>query len=128
MPIRTAINKKFLLKQLLILLPLSISGIYLATQAVRSRSVNESSSEQVAPAQATQRPATPSGRTGNPLSETPNPPPSDNPGDPFSGGNPGGGGAPAGGVPVDGGLSLLLAAGVGYGVRKAYLHRNRNIQ
>jgi hypothetical protein len=45
------------------------------------------------------------------------------PGDPFSGGGSGGGnpgGAPGGGVPVDGGLSLLLAAGVGYGVRKAY--------
>ena len=45
------------------------------------------------------------------------------PGDLFSGSGSGGGnpgGAPAGAVPVDGGLSLLLAAGVGYGVRKAY--------
>jgi hypothetical protein len=43
------------------------------------------------------------------------------PGDPFSGGSPGG--APGGGVPVDGGLGLLLAAGVGYGVRKAHNSR-----
>jgi len=45
------------------------------------------------------------------------------PGDPFTGGGSGGGnpgGAPGGGVPVDGGLGLLLAAGVGYGVRKVY--------
>ncbi len=42
------------------------------------------------------------------------------PGDPFSGGGGNPGGAPGGGVPVDGGLGLLLAAGVGYGVRKGY--------
>ena len=30
---------------------------------------------------------------------------------------------PSGAVPVDGGLSLLLAAGVGYGAKKAYQFR-----
>jgi hypothetical protein len=34
------------------------------------------------------------------------------------GGGPGGGGAPPSGVPVDGGASLLLAAGVGYAMRR----------
>jgi hypothetical protein len=53
------------------------------------------------------------------------------PGDPFSGSGSGGGnpgGAPGGGVPVDGGLGLLLAAGVGYGVRKAYNYRKHKVK
>lgn len=28
-------------------------------------------------------------------------------------------------APIDGGLSLLIAAGVGYGVKKAYHHRKQ---
>jgi hypothetical protein len=36
---------------------------------------------------------------------------------------PGPGGDP--GVPIDGGLSLLLAAGVGYGVKKIRDHRKK---
>jgi hypothetical protein len=39
------------------------------------------------------------------------------------GGDPGGA---IGAVPVDGGLAFLLAAGVGYGAKKAYDYRNRN--
>jgi len=44
---------------------------------------------------------------------------------------PGGGGSPTeepptGAVPVDGGLSLLLAAGIGYGARKVYRLRTNN--
>lgn len=50
------------------------------------------------------------------------------PGDPFSGGGGNPGGAPGGGVPVDGGLGLLLAAGVGYGVRKAYKYRKHKVK
>jgi hypothetical protein len=48
-----------------------------------------------------------------------------------TGGSPGGGidpgngesPPPGGGVPVDGGIGLLLAAGVGYGAKKAYDYR-----
>lgn len=36
----------------------------------------------------------------------------------HSGGNGGNGGASGGGVPLDGGLSLMLAAGAGYGAKK----------
>ena len=39
--------------------------------------------------------------------------------DPGTGNEP----PPSGAVPVDGGLGLLLAAGVGYGVKKAYNSR-----
>lgn len=128
MPFVRVVNKKFLLKQLLILAPLSMSGIYLATQVISSMSSRSGNSNASAPtAQTAQRTATPAGRTGNPLSGTPNPPPpaGSDPGDPFGGGNPGGtGGAPAGAVPVDGGLTLLLAAGLGYGARKAYQNRS----
>ncbi len=45
-----------------------------------------------------------------------------NPGDP--GGNPGGN--PIGAIPVDGGLAFLLAAGVGYGAKKAYDRKKKS--
>ncbi len=45
-----------------------------------------------------------------------------NPGDP--GGNPGGN--PIGAIPVDGGLAFLLAAGVGYGAKKAHERRRKS--
>lgn len=48
------------------------------------------------------------------------------PGDPFGGGDPGG--TPSGAVPIDGGLSLLLGAGVAYGVKKGYDSRKKNNQ
>lgn len=35
---------------------------------------------------------------------------------------------PEGGVPVDGGLGLLLAAGVGYGAKKAYDYRKNKVK
>jgi hypothetical protein len=41
-------------------------------------------------------------------------------------GDPGGGGV--GAIPVDGGLAFLLAAGVGYGAKKAYEGRRRSSQ
>ena len=118
MPIKTVVNKKYILQQLLILLPLSMSGIYLATEVITSRSRNnESAAVQSAPST-----ASPSGRRANssggtssrtPLEEEdPTPPPG--PGDP---------GAAA--VPVDGGLGLLLAAGVGYGVKRMYKSRQK---
>lgn len=44
------------------------------------------------------------------------------PGDP--GGDPGGG--PIGAIPVDGGLAFLLAAGVGYGAKKAYDRKKKS--
>lgn len=44
------------------------------------------------------------------------------PGDPF-GGDPGG--TPSTAVPLDGGLSLLLGAGVAYGVKKGFDSRKR---
>ena len=121
MPFVRVVNKKFLLKQLLILAPLSMSGIYLATQVISSISSRSGNSNASAPtAQTAQRSANPSARTGTPLNG-----PTGDPGDPFAGGNPGGtGGAPAGAVPVDGGLTLLLAAGLGYGARKAYQNRS----
>lgn len=34
-------------------------------------------------------------------------------------------GPPGGGVPVDGGLVFLLAAGAGYGAKKAYDYRKK---
>jgi hypothetical protein len=36
------------------------------------------------------------------------------------------GGGPIGAIPVDGGLAFLLAAGVGYGAKKAYDRRKSN--
>ena len=42
---------------------------------------------------------------------------------PDPGEDPGGAG---GGVPIDGGLALLLAAGAGYGAKKAYDYRKKN--
>ena len=51
------------------------------------------------------------------------------------GGIPGGGGdvgtgdpPPVGAVPVDGGLALILAAGVGYGAKKAYDYRKNKVK
>ena len=48
------------------------------------------------------------------------------------GGGPGGldnpGGPIGGGVPVDGGLALLLAAGAGYGAKKAYDYRKNKVK
>lgn len=128
MPFVRVGKTKFLIKQLLILTPLSLSGLFLATQLFTS--VSSSSRNQNAPSVAS-APATasspvaarrgsspaPSARTGTPLSGT-------DPGDPFGGGNPGGAPTgPVGAVPVDGGLSLLLAAGLGYGAKKAYDYR-----
>lgn len=115
-------RKKFLIQQLLILVPLSMSAVFLVGQFVssRMRSGNNGSSQNV------QTSPVPSARNANPLSGTNNPPPPGDPGDPFGGGNPGGApSAPVGAVPVDGGLSLLLAAGVGYGARKAYQYRTK---
>jgi hypothetical protein len=136
--VATAAKKKFLLKQLLILTPLSLSGIFLATQVISSMSSRSGNSNASAPtaqtaptAQASQRSAAPAARRGTPLNG-----PTGDPGDPFGGGNPGGtnngggggtgggGGGPVGAVPVDGGLTLLLAAGLGYGARKAYQYHN----
>jgi hypothetical protein len=45
-----------------------------------------------------------------------------NPNDPI---DPGNGGSPSGWVPIDGGLAALLAAGVGYGAKKAYDYRSK---
>jgi hypothetical protein len=44
---------------------------------------------------------------------------------PDPGGDPGSAG---GGVPVDGGLALLLAAGAGYGAKKAYDYRKNKVK
>ena len=35
---------------------------------------------------------------------------------------------PGGAVPVDGGLGLLLAAGIGYGAKKAYDYRKNKVK
>lgn len=40
--------------------------------------------------------------------------------------DPGGGQDPPAGVPIDGGLSLLLAAGVGYGAKKYHDMNKKN--
>lgn len=45
---------------------------------------------------------------------------------PDPGNDPGGG--PGGGVPVDGGLVFLLAAGAGYGAKKAYDYRKNKVK
>jgi hypothetical protein len=45
-------------------------------------------------------------------------------GQPPIDGDPGGGGV--GAIPVDGGLAFLLAAGVGYGAKKAYEARKKS--
>ena len=49
----------------------------------------------------------------------------------FAQGGPGGpggdpGGGPIGAIPVDGGLAFLLAAGVGYGAKKAYDRKKKS--
>lgn len=44
--------------------------------------------------------------------------------DPGSGNEP----PPEGAVPVDGGLALLLAAGAGYGAKKAYDYKNNKVK
>jgi hypothetical protein len=47
----------------------------------------------------------------------------------FADSNPDGFGDPSGDdVPVDGGLSLFIAAGVGYGIKKAKDLKNRKIE
>ncbi len=48
--------------------------------------------------------------------------------DSGSGGGDPGGNDPGGGVPVDGGLVLLLAAGAGYGTKKAYDYRKNKVK
>ena len=49
----------------------------------------------------------------------------DTPGPPPPGGDPGLGGTPVG-APIDGGVSILLALGIGYGTRKIYqLKKNK---
>ncbi len=50
-------------------------------------------------------------------------PPVEPPGGPV-----GPGGSPTGAVPVDGGLVLLLAAGAGYGAKKAYDYRKNKVK
>ena len=45
------------------------------------------------------------------LADTPDAPP------PDPGGDPGGGGTPVG-APIDGGLTILLALGIGYGIKQ----------
>ena len=129
MPFVRVGKSKFLIKQILILTPLSLSGIFLATQLVNSVSsssrtqnataVASAPTRSSAPVAARRSAPAPSARTGTPLSGSS----SSDPGDPFGGGNPGGN-PPVGAVPVDGGLSLLLLAGVGYGARKTYQHRS----
>jgi len=126
MPFVRVAKKKFLWKQLMILAPLSMSGIYLATQAISSmssRSGNSNASAptvQTAPAARRQPSVSPSSRTGTPLNG-----PTGDPGDPFGGGNPvGTNDTPTGAVPIDGGLTFLLAAGLGYGAKKAYQFRS----
>lgn len=125
MPFVRVAKKKFLLKQFLILTPLSLSGIFLVNQAINSISQSGNSRNtqtvQSAPV-SSQRNAAPSGRTAAP------PPPPSDPGDPFAGGNPGGTPGPVGAVPVDGGLSLLLAAGLGYGARRAFQHHSKKYE
>lgn len=44
------------------------------------------------------------------------------------GNNDPGGNDPGGGVPVDGGLVFLLAAGAGYGAKKAYDYRKNKVK
>lgn len=118
MPIKTVVNKKYILQQLLILLPLSLSGIYLAVEAISSRSGNNENAvvQQSAPAPS-QGTSTPSGRRANTSGSTSNRTPLEDP--PLIPGD------PAGAVPVDGGLGLLLAAGVGYGVKRMYIGRQK---
>jgi hypothetical protein len=114
-------KKKFLIQQLLILVPLSMSAVFLVGQFVSSRmgSGNNGTSQTV------RTTPLPSERNTTPLSGANNAPLSD-PGDPFGGGNPGGApSAPGGAVPLDGGLSLLLVAGVGFGARKAYKYHTQ---
>ena len=128
MPFVRVGKTKFLIKQLLILTPLSLSGIFLGTQLVNSVSTSSGrqNTSEVAAAPPPTSSATSSARTarrGTPLSGN------TNPGDPFGGGNPGGTPpAPVGAVPVDGGLALLLAAGVSYGARKTYQYHSKKIQ
>jgi hypothetical protein len=123
MPFVRVGKTKFLIKQLLILTPLSLSGIFLGTKLVNSvaSSSGRQNTSQVAAAPPPTSSATSAARTarrGTPLSGN------TNPGDPFGGGNPGGApSGPTGAVPVDGGLSLLLAAGLGFGAKKAYDYR-----
>jgi hypothetical protein len=120
MPIKTVVNKKYLIQQLLILLPLSLSGIFLVTQAISSRSDgSDNAAVQSAPA-ASQRTASPAGRAANPSGGTSNRTPLEDPEPPGAPGDPG-----AAAVPVDGGLGLLLAAGVGYGVKRMYKGRQK---
>lgn len=116
MPIKTVVNKKYFLQQLLILLPLSMSGIYLATEVITSRGRNnESASVQTAPST-----TSPSGRRANASGATSNRTPLEDPEPPGAPGDPG-----AAAVPVDGGLGILLAAGVGYGVKRMYKGRQK---
>ena len=49
--------------------------------------------------------------------------PNDNPPPPPGGGH--GGGGNSQGAPIDGGLSILLILGVGYGAKKRYTERKR---
>ena len=53
------------------------------------------------------------------LADPPGPP------NPGGGGQPGGGGIPVG-APIDGGLSILLAMGAGYGAYKTYTLKKKN--
>jgi hypothetical protein len=163
--IHRRVSSKLGLGQIIILVPLSFSGIYLAAEMLglmgSSRSSNENApTEQTVAASTNEEGRTASSplaapgsvsisdqgndasgssggasrtsrRAGNPLNGTPSPPPAEDPGNPFSGSGSGGGnpgGAPAGAVPVDGGLSLLLAAGLGYGVKKAYNSRKHKVK
>ena len=123
-------KKQFLIQQILILTPLSFAAVFLVAQLVSPSSDNTSNtttqSVQAPLPAPSARGANPSGGTSNP--PPPSPPPALDPGDPFSGGGGNPGGAPGGAVPVDGGLSLLLAAGVGYGVKKAYNSRKHKVK
>lgn len=47
---------------------------------------------------------------------------------PDPGGDPGSQPPPGGAVPVDGGLVFLLAAGAGYGAKKAYDYRKNKVK
>jgi hypothetical protein len=172
--IHRRVSSKLGLGQIIILVPLSFSGIYLAAEMLGSMGSSRSSNENAPTEQTVAASTNEEGRTassplaapgsvsisdqgsggassgqgndasgssggasrtsrraGNPLNGTPSPPPAEDPGNPFSGSGSGGGnpgGAPAGAVPVDGGLSLLLAAGLGYGVKKAYNSRKHKVK
>jgi hypothetical protein len=118
MPIRTVVNKKWIVQQWLIILSLSMSGIFLATEFVFSSNENRSNSaSQDVSASSRSVRSERAPQSSNPLSGTPTPLEDEDPTPPPAPSDPGGA------VPIDGGLGILLAAGVGYGVKRIYKNR-----